>query len=439
MRSLYLKITLWIVLAFVLSLVGTFYTMGTLNRNFTGRQNAMSRMADWQFDKAVDAYERDGQAGLRQYMDELQRYFQGGHFVVDAKTNRDLLTGEDRSALAEAAAQPGAMPIPFARPRRFVIARVSDDGKYRYLVNIDPPFNSNNALLPLGLIFLSLSVFSYGLFRYLASPLRQLSEAVERFGQGDLNARVEVRRRDEIGVLGTRYNEMADRIQTLLAAERRLLEDVSHELRSPLARMHFALAAVKSAKDPESAIARLRKEIDRLGELVGYLLEVTRAEGDPSARAHEEVDLRALVEMIVDDARIEAEAKGCELELPEGEAIVAMADRELLRRAFENVVRNAIRYAPENSKIAVSLEKHSGGAILQVRDAGPGVPEEMLGKIFQPFFRVDQSRTAATGGVGLGLAIAQRAVSLHHGAVRAENAHPGLRVSIELPLPGLSV
>lgn len=434
MRSLYLKITLWIVLAFVLSVMGTVYTLGTLNRNLTGRQNMMSRMVDWQFDQALRAYEAGGKEGLERYMTELGRYFQGGHYIVDAQTNRDLLTGEDRTALAAMESQPSGPPLPFTRPRRFLVSRLSDDGKYRYLVNVDPPFNQNNALLPLGLIFVFLSVFSYGLFQYLASPLRQLSEAVERFGQGDLSARVKVRRRDEIGALGERYNEMADRIQTLLAAERRLLEDVSHELRSPLARMHFALAAVRSAKDPEVAIARLRKEIDRLGELVGYLLEVTRAEGDPSARAREEVDLRALVEMIVEDARIEAEAKGCELVLPEGEAMSARADRELLRRAFENVVRNAIRYAPEGTQIAVSLERKTEGAVLQVRDAGPGVPEEMLGKIFQPFFRVDQSRTAATGGVGLGLAIAQRAVALHNGAVRAENAHPGLRVLIEIPL-----
>jgi signal transduction histidine kinase len=434
MKSLYVKITLWIVLAFVLSLGGTIYTIGTLNRNFAGRQNSLSRAVDWQFDQAIRAYESEGREGLRRFMQELGRYFPPGQAMLDAKTNRDLLTGEDRSAAVASTGGLPRPPLPFAAPRRLMLTRESGNGKYRYLVQIEPPFNQSSALLPFGLVFGFLSIFSYGLFRYLASPLRQLSEAVERFGQGDLTARVAVKRRDEIGVLGARYNEMADRIQTLLAAERRLLEDVSHELRSPLARMQFALAAVRSAKDPETSIARLRKEIDRLGELVGYLLEVTRAEGDPSARAREEVDLRALVEMIVDDARIEAEAKGCELELPGGEPIEGRADRELLRRAFENVVRNAIRYAPENSKISVSLERKQGGAVLQVRDAGPGVPEEMLGKIFQPFFRVDQSRTAATGGVGLGLAIAQRAVALHNGAVRAENAHPGLRVRIEIPL-----
>jgi two-component system sensor histidine kinase CpxA len=436
MKSLYLKITLWIAVAFVLSVTASFYTLGSLNRTFTGRQaNSMTRMVDWQFDQAVSAYENGGREGLDRFMTELKKHFSAGHYVVDAKTNRDLLTGEDRSALAASATGPPRIPfLPGGPQRRFLIARERPDGKYRYLVQVDPPFNQTSALLPLALIFLFLSVFSYGLFRYLASPLRQLSEAVERFGQGDLAARVNVKRSDEIGALGARYNEMADRIQTLLAAERRLLEDVSHELRSPLARMQFALAAVKTAKDPEQAIARLRKEIDRLGELVGYLLEVTRAEGDPAARARESVDLRALVEMIVEDSRIEADAKDCELELAAAEPLVSLADRELLRRAFENVIRNAIRYAPEHSKISISLVKKAGEAVLQVRDAGPGVPEEMLGKIFQPFFRVDSSRTAATGGVGLGLAIAQRAVALHQGAVSAENANPGLRVKIEIPL-----
>jgi two-component system sensor histidine kinase CpxA len=436
MKSLYFKITLWTLVAFVVSAFATFYTMATVNRNYAGRPGALGRMVDWQFEQAMRAYESGGKDALARYLADLSRFFPSPHYVVDGRSNRDLVTGEDRSELAANAqlGSPRWPPLPGFPPPRFLISRESRDGRFRYLVQVDPPINQNSAALTLGLIFSFLSLFSYGLFRYLASPLRELSAAVERFGQGDLDSRVQIKRSDEIGALGARYNEMAGRIQTLLAAERRLLEDVSHELRSPLARLQFALAGFRTAANPDQAMMRMRREIDRLGELVGYLLEVTRAEGDPRARAHESVDLSELVEMVAEDCRIEAEAKQCVLELNATSGIQLFADRELLRRAVENVLRNAIRYSPERSRVTVSLARDGGAAILQVRDNGPGVPPDMLSKIFQPFFRVDLSRSAATGGVGLGLAITQRAVALHQGKVEAENADPGLRVKIELPL-----
>jgi two-component system sensor histidine kinase CpxA len=297
------------------------------------------------------------------------------------------------------------------------------------------PLISGSALFPFfGIILMAVAGFSYALFRYLVSPVRQLSTAVERFGQGDFSARVHVRRNDELGSLAGRFNEMAERIQTLLSAERRLLEDVSHELRSPLARMQFALELVRTAPDREAAVQRLRREIDRLSSLVGQLVEVTRAEGDPGARVREAFNLTALAEEIVDDCHIEADARGCEIRLVAELELFLIADRELIRRALENVLRNAIRYSPEGSTIEIHLAKQAQAAAIQVRDFGPGVPEEMLERIFQPFFRVDASRDTATGGIGLGLAIARRAVTLHHGHLRAENAQPGLRVSIELPL-----
>ncbi len=434
MKSLYFKLTLWTLATLIVSVVGTSYAVNTINRNFTGRPNGLSRSIDWQMDQAVRAYESGGPAKLAEHMTHLERFFRGGHYLLDGRSNRDLLTGEDRSALLPGdQAPPRLLSLP-GMPHRFVIARSTADGKYRYLASVEPPFNQSNAVLPFAIVFLSISVFSYALFRYLASPLRELSLAVERFGQGDFAARVSVRRSDEIGALAARYNQMAERIQTLLAAERRLLEDVSHELRSPLARLQFALELFRSSPDRESGIARMRREVDRLGELVGQLLEVTRAEGDPDARVREDVDLTELTQSIVEDCRIEAEAKRCQLRFRHERSFLLWADRELLRRAVENVLRNAIRYAPEGTAIDVALSKEVRAAALVVRDFGPGVPEEMIGKIFQPFFRVDSSRTSSTGGVGLGLAIAQRAVALHQGHVKAENAQPGLRVKIELPL-----
>jgi len=203
-----------------------------------------------------------------------------------------------------------------------------------------------------------------------------------------------------------------------------------------LARLSFAAELARTAEDRNAAAARLRKEIDRLTSLVGALLQMTRLEGDPSSHSMEEAPLRPLLEELVDDCRVEAEARGCRLLLQIGPPVKVQADRELLRRAAENILRNAIRYAPEGTPIEITLESSGVAALITVRDYGPGVPGDSLPKIFTPFFRVDASRDNTTGGVGLGLSIAQRAVSLHHGRLLARNAEPGLQVSIELPMTG---
>jgi two-component system, OmpR family, sensor histidine kinase CpxA len=161
---------------------------------------------------------------------------------------------------------------------------------------------------------------------------------------------------------------------------------------------------------------------------------MTRLEGDPSSRNPEDVPLDTLLQELTEDCRVEAEARGCRLVLDAASSLQVQGDRELLRRAVENVLRNAIRYAPDGTPIETRLDSAGGMALITVRDYGPGVPADLLPKIFMPFFRVDVSRDNATGGVGLGLAIAQRAVHLHHGRLRARNVEPGLLVSIELPL-----
>ena len=175
-------------------------------------------------------------------------------------------------------------------------------------------------------------------------------------------------------------------------------------------------------------------EIDRLTDLVGTLVEVTRAEGDPSATRLEPLQLGELLRSVVDDCRVDADARGCGIGVNGAFDPTLRGDRELLRRAVENVVRNAIRYTPRGSSVDVKVESAGQSVRISVRDSGPGVPEELLPKIFQPFFRVDDSRDSSTGGVGLGLAIAYRAISVHHGRLWAQNVNPGLSVWIELPL-----
>jgi signal transduction histidine kinase len=267
----------------------------------------------------------------------------------------------------------------------------------------------------------------------LVRPLQRLRHTVEQFGRGDLTARTGSLRRDEIGGLSRAFDRMAERIETLLTAERRLLQDVSHELRSPLARLRFAVELARTDGDREEALTHIAKDVERLANLVDELLRLTRAEGDPSSQDLHVIPLNELLRSLVADCVLEAEARNRRLVLSaEGRAFL-LGDRELLRRAVENVLRNAIHYAPEGSTVEVVMTLAAQVATIMVRDHGPGIPDESLAEIFKPFFRVDGDRARASGGVGLGLSIAQRAISLHQGKVVARNANPGLVVTIELP------
>ena len=198
----------------------------------------------------------------------------------------------------------------------------------------------------------------------------------------------------------------------------------------------MAVELARSGEDSQSALNRIQKESDRLNALVGQLLEVTRAEGDPSLMRREPVPLGELVEEILDDAAIEAEARGCRLDY-RGEALTVDGDPELLRRAVENVVRNAIRYSPRGAAVEIAVARRDSNAVVSVRDHGPGAPEEALPRLFDAFYRVESARDRSSGGIGLGLSIARRAIELHHGSIHARNARPGLEVVMELPLPDL--
>jgi two-component system sensor histidine kinase CpxA len=263
-----------------------------------------------------------------------------------------------------------------------------------------------------------------------------MQKTVERFGQGDFTARVNSRRGDELGQLGRTVDRMAERIDNLLKSQRRLLQDISHELRSPLARLGVAVELARGGANLESSLNRIEREGTRLNTLVGELIQVTRGEGDPQGLATEQIRLDELVGTIVEDARIEAEKRQVTLNSSLSKVIMT-GNPELLRRAVENLVRNAIRYSPENTNVDISLSKVGSVYRVSVRDYGSGVPEDALPSIFDPFYRVEKDRGRTSGGVGLGLAIAKRAVELHQGTMRAHNVKPGLRVEIDLPAPAV--
>jgi two-component system sensor histidine kinase CpxA len=439
-RSIFAKIVLWSVVTVALTVVGFLVTSLFLSARLAGRSPIGARIGAIFLDDARRAYEEGGKAQLDTFLKRLAAYSESEHFLTDGR-GIDLATGEDRSALLAARRLPVRRPLawlPRVRAGPIILVRPSDDRRYCLITVIspDPRLSLGSWLQYFLWLPLLIAVLCYLLAVHLASPLGTLRRVVERFGRGELGIRFHLARHDEIGELAQSFNRMADQIATLLAAERRLLQDVSHELRSPLARLGFAVELAKTSNDQGAALARIRKEADRLNVLVDELLQLTRAEGDPAARNLETVNFGALLEDLVADCVPEAQSRGCALVPRIDPTAVVTGERELLRRACENVLRNAIRHAPAGSTVAVTLAVKDQSAKLAIRDQGLGVPPAALGEIFKPFYRVENDRDRSSGGVGLGLAIASRAVELHQGRITARNADPGLSVEIELPLRG---
>ena len=277
---------------------------------------------------------------------------------------------------------------------------------------------------------------------YLTRPLRQLQVASRRLGAGERGVRVAQavgRRRDEIGELGTEFNHMAAQLERSMDAQAALLRDVSHELRSPLARLRVALdLARRRAGGAQVELDRIELEAGRLDALIGQLLEMIRMRAGDQSAAKEVIDLAAMLAAIVDDADFEAAADGCSVHCDGGAPVMLFGDPMLLGRAFENIIRNGVLHTAENTAVEVSFSAEDGdgdSVVVAVRDHGPGVPDAALTRLFDPFFRVEEARERTMGGHGLGLAIAREAVRLHGGEIWAENApNGGLRVSVRLPV-----
>lgn len=448
MRTLFTKILLWFLATVVLTFSITFYISTIFMSNRPPEYNRLT----FELRQARHAWETDGQAGLRRFAAEFKDASGVDGALTDA-SGRDLLTGRNWTREIQA---PGGFSriggrsyipyLPFLRietGRGFTLSTQSRDHKYYFLASF-PVRNGAQEGWSVQIpretwwMLAIFAVLCYGLARQLTSPLRKMQKTIERFGHGDFSARVNARRADELGQLGRAVDQMAERIESLVKSQRRLLQDISHELRSPLARLGVAVELGRSGGNPTTAFNRIEKEADRLNTLVGELIQVTRAEGDPSGLATEPLNLTELVRVIVDDVHIEADRRGIDLRIELCNAELE-GSPELLRRAVENILRNAIRYSPEGGRVSVTLSRSGDLFRIAVRDFGSGVPADSLEHLFDPFYRVESDRGRTSGGVGLGLAIAKRAVELHHGALRASNASPGLLVEIELPAPRVEV
>ena len=298
---------------------------------------------------------------------------------------------------------------------------------------------ADTLLIQLGVALFASLVFSLLLAWYLTRPVRLLQRSARTLAAGDLSVRVSKAmgvRSDEIADLAHDFDYMAERLENMVKTQQRLMHDVSHELRSPLARMQVALALARQQPDKlEKALDRIEREGARLDQLVGELLTLARLDAGVGMEAEEEVDLAALLESVVEDADFEAGGER-RVVLEYCDSGRLLGRRELLRRAFENVIRNALKYSPEGTEVTVRGERESGRFQVSVCDRGPGLPEDQLTAVFEPFVRAGEAPTGGRAGYGLGLAITRRAVEAHGGTVEARNREGGgLCVRLSLPLP----
>ena len=294
--------------------------------------------------------------------------------------------------------------------------------------------------LPLLVTALLSGLLCYWLARYLLRPIKELREATQAMAGGDFAQRVAPGlggRRDEIADLAHDFDHMAARIEQLMTSQMQLLGDISHELRSPLARLVVALelAQQKQGGKATAEFERIALETERMNELIGQLLALSRMESGSGRIASETVDVNALLERLVENSNFEIAADDRRAAIVESVPVAIDGDPALLVSAFENVIRNAARYTAPGTTVEVAVRVRENRLEVRVRDHGPGINGAMLNRVFDPFVRVDAARDRASGGYGLGLAIARRAILLHDGEIDAANhPHGGLEITIRLPL-----
>jgi two-component system, OmpR family, sensor histidine kinase CpxA len=448
MKSLFARIFLWFWLS--MTLIGA---IGVVVALTTDPRAALLARHEKEIAKAgkmlISVYEAEGPAALAVQSGRLERrtnipifLFRGnegplsGRFLpprVKRLAEMAMLTGEPQRG-------PGRRAIWYALPA---------DGNYVVLAALPRPspmaviLDPRRIVLRLLVTFMVAGIVCYLLARSLTGPILQLQKAARRFSDGDLATRVGPvfgHRKDEIAGLGHDFDRMAGRIESMVNAQRKLLRDISHELRSPLARLNVALELARRSSSPEagSAFDRIGREAERLNELIGQLLTLTMLEAGSERIERADVDLSRLVRDIVEDANFEALDRNRVVKVVASQDITVKGSEELLRRAIENVVRNAARYTDEGTTVEVSLtmRREEGGSYARIRvsDHGPGVREEELKRVFEPFYRVADARDRQTGGTGIGLAITEKAVHLHSGTVEASNdTEGGLTVEIDLP------
>jgi len=455
MRSLFLKIFLWIWIAMVLvSLTLVLSSMVQESHSSAQQDEEMDRtMTPMVAEHLSDIYDKEGAVAFANYLKHSEKIFPWRPFLLD-RQGRDVLgrvlppSALDVFRIAAEQRQPQI--IHEGKTRWVAQSVVADSGRIYVLVLEILPHAPPSLLrapsqvqvLRFAAIVLIVGLISLWLTRHITSPILRLRETANQLAEGRLSARVgeiSPRRKDELADLYRDFDHMAEQVETLMDAQQRLLSDISHELRSPLARLSVALGLANRTATPESipALARIEREAERLNELITGLLNLARMESGNRFYTRTDLDLEILLREIIADANFEADSRNRSVRLLTSFHCLVDGNTDLLGSAIENVIRNALNYTPEGTAVEVSLveESSSKSALLVVRDHGPGVPEAALPTIFHPFYRVEESRDRVSGGTGLGLSITDRAVRGHSGTVAARNAvDGGLIIEIRLPL-----
>jgi two-component system sensor histidine kinase CpxA len=344
-----------------------------------------------------------------------------------------------------------SIQFPFGRITGPIIATVDNEQVQLYLASRGKSryFNSFIMQLPnwlkIAIPIVVSSLLAWLLARTLIRPILAIKKAATDIGNGKLDARVECKknRSDELGSLAESFNTMAEKLSQNLTANQRLVADVSHELRSPMTRLQLAVGlAQQSMNNPQlqtKHLARCELEVTRLDDMISEVLALSRLENSFQKMHLQTLSLNTLLTEISQDCQYLADEKSIVIIMDGFYSLDLSADQDLLSSALSNVIINAIKYSPANSKVIVSMqsiiENHQEAVNVIISDSGSGVPQSNIDKIFQPFYRVDEARDRSSGGTGLGLAIAQQAVLAHNGKITAKNSDDtGLIVTINLPL-----
>lgn len=448
---LFIKIFLWFLIAIaitigmILFVTRTFQTDPMSNRMLRSLRNQMTVFSG----TATQIANAEGEVGLRAFLTRIRDVDPPRKVdLLDASGNFWFGSGEqmvDTSAIATNAFGSGQVEIVSGEEFALGAAPVDFPDGRRYMLVIQwdrqspPPlfYGSTPGYVRLAGLLLTALIACTLLALYLSSPIRKLREATNKFAAGELSTRVAGRvgrRRDEIADLAKDFDDMAERIEGLVKNQQRLNRDISHELRSPLARLNVALEIAKQRSNPETLpiIARMENESTRLNDMISRILTLAKLESGSVDYEKTPIDLDDLVTDVADDAKFEAAASGRFVTMSAVDRCKVNGNEMLLRSAIENVLRNAVKYTPEGTAVDIRLEAMNGSATVKISDHGGGVPESELDNLFTPFYRVGDARERKTGGIGLGLAIARRAVEAHRGKIAAINSNGGLEVSIKL-------
>ncbi len=343
-----------------------------------------------------------------------------GHKILSESVGGEILLGAAiKSDSGNNYAIVCHIPSPAPMHARFIIYRVIEN---------------------LPVFLLSTGLLCFMLARYIIKPLIDLRTASRSFAMGDLKTRISgptLTRFDEISDLASDFNEMSEKIEKMISSQRRLFNDISHELRSPLARLQISLELLqrKSPDADQAMLTRIGREISRMNALIEELLQFSKLESNEISSTPEKFQLPEVLAHICNDANFEGKARNCLVKLYTPEQLEITGIPQLIERAVENILRNALRHSPDNSEIRVELQKLDNTAVLTICDHGSGIPEAELQKVFSPFYCLSEERNPQKGGIGLGLAIAQRAVKLHHGQITLKNnPEGGLTATVTLPL-----